>query len=199
MNFDSLWPWSNFGSVFRFARCYHGDNNPFLLADIHSIGVIGQLSTIFQGLVASFSRIPNYFQKCSPDVLAYYNLIPRNWVTTPSHILSIISPQRLDCEQILSMKLKHRAFYQNTIAYFWSLPFSCNPSIVWLVHDSSVGQLDCSSFLTLYLHAHVDLSGFQGPSCDDDINECQGQHGCMNGNCVNNRGSYTCDCQSGNV
>ena len=51
--------------------------------------------------------------------------------------------------------------------------------------------------LTLILARCTCLSGYTGPTCTEDVNECERENICNNGICQNTPGSFQCYCKPG--
>ena len=60
----------------------------------------------------------------------------------------------------------------------------------WCQHSGACANVDGG-------YMCVCLDGWQGPRCQDDVDECFG-HPCQHkGVCVNTQGGFTCDCPQG--
>ena len=51
--------------------------------------------------------------------------------------------------------------------------------------------------LTLILPRCTCLPGYTGPTCTEDVNECETENICNNGICQNTPGSFQCYCKPG--
>ncbi|XP_053381259.1 protein crumbs homolog 1-like [Mercenaria mercenaria] len=61
--------------------------------------------------------------------------------------------------------------------------------------DTCSDTPECSSYTTAYL-CDCAGSGYEGETCDTDVNECLHDVSCEHGGiCTNTAGSYTCDCK----
>ena len=77
----------------------------------------------------------------------------------------------------------------------WMLLWVLTISILRLL--TLILKMTMLTILTLHLARCTCLPGYTGPTCTEDVNECETENICNNGICQNTPGSFQCYCKPG--